>query len=1136
MLKRIARSGLKGRPRQTKILFVALGLAFFFVTLSFLLLSTANQTRNQKRVETFGDWQAVYANESPENFNQLTDEADDVARVRLIGHDDVIGLVGTADQAFWDMSHIKLIEGRLPEAVDEIVIEQGQLSYFSESPQVGDTILVSAKIRHGDTEEDQTEMILQMLRSVEQDFMTQIIEHWDAFEQSYFEGLERAFENIPDDAQFIVDNAKFMGREVDYDEELDKRTRDLEEIRDIHKDMFERAPSSTEERRTYFRQFLDQQTQHRYEQALEDEQLKEDFKNVFGYATEETFEDFVMRRYGPDSWLFQFVENVQQASIIRNTPVLEGFSGTTLQTRTRAFSSDPFRDFSGVYMVEGYGGDLPKEFWPELPEYEDMILSQEVVMIREMKLVGITEDYHTMWDGPIHLYPTAFVTPETGSVLLDDAVAQSKVETNQTYVAGEHFFLLNEVHLAGEGETYFVNQLARDAASGISEDLISRALLLVFGLITGFSIYQISLVQLKKRQRKFALMRSIGATLGQIRRLMSWEALLLLMIALPLGVGLAFLIAWLLIQLNNQLMSDQVQLVFEPLWLMIGIVITLIASLIGLFLPLRRLEAIPLRGQIEVIDQGEAKKARQILGESEIKRQSLSSINRRHYRFIRKQRLISTLLYSLILFILLGSLWLIFLSFQEYRTQVLDTDMPDFEFVRGHQVAPRHDALMMDELSEAVPVQRQDLFIRGEKAFLWYEDIADNELLNHLLNMLPQTLRFDYYSTELNHVLSNDRLYLTKEAMVVDVFSLDTKSDYIDRFRSIVPSDFDWEAYERGEFIILLTPGYELRESATRVDQATAQRLSRSERMKALLKQTGTGFVSYDPRRTPSLKQEPTLESLKTITLTVPTGELRTVDQIPTNTVNVYELPVGLVLNHLPRQGLWPISSNLQNPVVLLSREHMQRVYPNRMHIWGLGSFTVSREHRTERYANTVLNLYLNNPTADQALAVKRIGLEYDYTISNLYLIKQRLYAKGLQTSLIVALLGLGLLIVSLQIQTTSARGLLESERSRIGILQSLGVKRGEYQITYLIDAIKRVMGAIIVTHIALLVIIGLYLLLTQPSSNLLLEMQISLSDYPWLIHGLIVLAFLILGTLAAYLPLGNILKRQPVDNIRSLH
>lgn len=139
MLRQIATSGLKGRRRETRILLVALSLAFFFVAVSFVLLDTANTNRTLQRLSTFGQWQAVYINQ-PQSELGLIDENSEPVQVQILGRDDRAGLVAAVDDDFRQMSHIKLIEEAWPESAYEMVIEQGQLSHFAETPQVGDTV------------------------------------------------------------------------------------------------------------------------------------------------------------------------------------------------------------------------------------------------------------------------------------------------------------------------------------------------------------------------------------------------------------------------------------------------------------------------------------------------------------------------------------------------------------------------------------------------------------------------------------------------------------------------------------------------------------------------------------------------------------------------------------------------------------------------------------------------------------------------------------------------------------------------------------------------------------------------------------------------------------------------------------
>lgn len=1135
MLRSIATSGLKGRPRQTRILFAALALAFFFVTLSFLLLSTANDNRDIKRKTTFGEWTAVYVSESDETAEALKEDYQRTASTRLIGTDQRLGLLGTADDDFWSMSHIRLVEGRLPQAINEVVLEVGQLSYFPVTPDIGDTFNTNLVLFFGEDDlEAQGSRLAAVGEEVMHRFRTEVAHHWEKMPDALQMAFEEDLRRVPQEAQQLMEYYSSIGEDKSKDEVVAELEADAVTRYEHLSAIFSEDPGTVETRYRKIVEADEKASAENLAEVLSSEEVREGIRQIIGeHATDDEVDDFIIEQANES---LRLVQALRAGAVNMTSSDLEGFGETTIQTRM-AYLSIPYRESLVNSLPLGVSSALPREFWPDLSDLSRIVTRQEVAMIRNLKVVGIIEDYHTMWDGPANLYPTAFVTQETGRAFLDDALLKSEVDENRHYLPPHHLFLLEELEpLADPPLNYFENRLSQDAAGGISENLISQMLLLVFGLITGVSIFQISLVQLRKRQRKFALMRSVGATLSQIRCIMFWEAFYLLLIALPVGVGAGGLISWLLIAANNALTGDAIVMTFDPVWLLLGVCVTLLASLVGLFLPLRHLEKIPLRGQVEVIDRSETKRARDILGDRPIGMQSLSTINQRHYRFIRKQRWISTLLFSLILFILLGSLWLIYLSFQEYRLQVVDTDMPDFEFTRSYQQSRTMDEQFVEQFASLERVQRADLFTRGDRVYLWYEGIEDNELLHYYLKMLPTAMHYDYFGTTTEYVLSEEQEHLTKEAMVVDIYGIDIESEYGRRFQDVVPDGFDWEAFDRGESVLLLSPGFELFRSAEEVSIELAEMLSRTERMKGLFDATKSAKISYDYRRVPTMRHETSLADLREITVTIPTGAALGSENKPLYTVRIHEMPVGAVLHALPSGGWWPLSQTTNNPVVITSSRYIDRLYPHRFHNYGtFRYFALQMQQYSRRYGNTMAHIYLPNPTREEALEIKRIGLHHDFLVNELHLLKERLYSKGFQTSLIVGLLGAALLIIALQIQTTSTKGLLETERSRIGILQSIGIRAAEYRRAYFIDALKRIVLSALMTHLALVMVIGLYLLLTHPGSDLLLEMQISLSDYPYGIHGLIVLVFIVLGTAAAFMPLGNILQRQPVENIRSL-
>lgn len=235
MLKSIAKSGLKGRRRQTRILLIALGLAFFFMTVSLILLGTSNTNRQAQRQAAFGEWDGVYVRDTKEMANLLTDQGLIVGQTRLIGHDDRLGLIAEANQSFWDLGNIDVLEGRLPSELDEIVLEQGQLSYFATTPKVGDKIQVTFKVKYADDDEDDISFSLApFAEDIISRYRWAVVEHWDRMPEMIEKAYEAELDTLDDRAQAAVGwTTDFeTGRELTLDEiktlyeEVALRTRD----------------------------------------------------------------------------------------------------------------------------------------------------------------------------------------------------------------------------------------------------------------------------------------------------------------------------------------------------------------------------------------------------------------------------------------------------------------------------------------------------------------------------------------------------------------------------------------------------------------------------------------------------------------------------------------------------------------------------------------------------------------------------------------------------------------------------------------------------------------------------------------------------------------------------------------------
>lgn len=104
-------------------------------------------------------------------------------------------------------------------------------------------------------------------------------------------------------------------------------------------------------------------------------------------------------------------------------------------------------------------------------------------------------------------------------------------------------------------------------------------------------------ISASERVRQFGLLKSAGATSGQIRRSILFEALVLTAIAIPIGIALGFLIQAAMLWLTNNLLVDLFKIndfsiafrvIFSPVIIYISIAIAVLTVFISAWLPARR--------------------------------------------------------------------------------------------------------------------------------------------------------------------------------------------------------------------------------------------------------------------------------------------------------------------------------------------------------------------------------------------------------------------------------------------------------------------------------------------------------------------------------------------------------------------
>lgn len=156
---KLARSGMKGRKRDTRILLIVLTLSFIFTTISTILISSMEYTDEFQKKQIYAEWQAALFNADEQTAEAVKASFDTVGVSRVIGQNQTFGIVGTMDEGFKELANLSLVEGRYPEAPGEVVIETNQIGSATGSLGVGDSLRSTFKLIDDDGPSDSFEYV-----------------------------------------------------------------------------------------------------------------------------------------------------------------------------------------------------------------------------------------------------------------------------------------------------------------------------------------------------------------------------------------------------------------------------------------------------------------------------------------------------------------------------------------------------------------------------------------------------------------------------------------------------------------------------------------------------------------------------------------------------------------------------------------------------------------------------------------------------------------------------------------------------------------------------------------------------------------------------------------------------------------
>ena len=166
--------------------------------------------------------------------------------------------------------------------------------------------------------------------------------------------------------------------------------------------------------------------------------------------------------------------------------------------------------------------------------------------------------------------------------------------------------------------TFNQNLLMMYGASSYSNvfDSITRIIIIILSLVSIaciIVIYNSFAISVMERKKQFGLFSSIGATRKQLKYTVFFEALIVGLIGIPLGVASAYLGIGIVLMIINKLLPEflgfPLSLATYPIFLIIPIIFMILTIIISAYLPAKRaskvspIEAIRLNDEIKIKSQ-----------------------------------------------------------------------------------------------------------------------------------------------------------------------------------------------------------------------------------------------------------------------------------------------------------------------------------------------------------------------------------------------------------------------------------------------------------------------------------------------------------------------------------------------------
>lgn len=1285
---KLARSGMKGRKRDTRILLIVLTLSFIFTTISTILISSMEYTDEFQKKQIYAEWQAALFNADEQTAEAVKASFDTVGVSRVIGQNQTFGIVGTMDEGFKELANLSLVEGRYPEAPGEVVIETNQIGSATGSLGVGDSLRSTFKLIDDDGPSDSFEYVevpgaydevnKQMREKLDSGYYNDVI--WEYAQQQGFEygrdsyeykvyyndiissyykiqqdrSTDRKMYNkgnvvITVDTQYI-----YYSCELDYLLDPASYQRDIKEKGVVCGQNYEMNMSLTvvgivetfSDRWDTGVQYMPVSfvTEETADQLLNafNELMEEipksggfnyvqntnlfvksdstDALSTYNALKESMREIYQSREDSPELWmeldhidskamikkdLFDSEKYILKTSYYKDFNMLvpyilsdyevDGVTFESMVFETEEYVNlDPGND-NGTYAIylkrpseiyENPDKVAPapttveaindNELWTVFEHAGQMYIMEsrnfnEESYIRDCSYYDdpyLAIDY--IYDYNADKFVTVLLTSEDYQKYIPKPLLQASGQFAATLnitlpperfypgKANESLKWLDEDPYENDMYELRLNRFAnpKDAV----KSTMSLAVQGIIFITTVCAVLQIFLTQIKRRRRRLAVMKCVGATNGQVGGMLTWEGIYLLMISLPLGAALGFGLSYGGMMLMGSIEGSRTLMFFVD-WesLAIGFALGIASLFLGILVPMIMAIRTPLRGDLG--SSGKKKPVKQRLkAGSTGARQTFASISRRHAQANRSRVTLSFALSTFIITIILITLFLDYRAFSDYNGKVVEANKPEYLVAAPYGLSAKGVESALEKLDE----------VDGLKSIYIYKVIEDVNTLHTALNensgdvspiikklaeSIPDSMHHAFFSDGASRTL-----YVSGEegmeevtvdgpeqgSFITTAYGIDVDMPIYEQLTgSLTEGQLDKAAFQKGEEVILMVPMYKQGKGGGSVPDnlyklpppQQAGAALRSARDMALSLSNGTSRY-YEADTSVKVGDTLTLYG-KNVSIPMDFGTVTT-EQTKA------AVKVAGIIRYFPGEEIWPFSASDSLYTVIGSYGMITDINPdannklmtvNRSYMLSMNTLYFGNARgRTEFYISAEDGATRNNTD----LPLLRMAKELNFVYENYRESNSALFSEAINNALIVGLLGFAAAMIALVILANTVSSAIDQERKRFGILQSIGVEEKTFKKQQYMTGLKHGLLSLAIANAVMLIVLFVFSLI----NNAWLDMGfmdyvkdmvfITMSRYPWAIHFALCGAYLIVSLLIHRIPVRNVLKYSAVENIRS--